>query len=365
VSASAAAERTGFEEASLRVAVVTESSERSASTTYRALQHVPRLAERLGEVDVFMPDDEVARGAGRADQVRFFARHAVRYGRRRAELARVLPGYDAVLVQRAVYPMGPAWAARPLDDFSGRVVLDLDDAVFLTPPVLEGKGRAARWLYAPQQQRRLLERAEALVVSNEAVADSLPGRSADAILPSVPDPSAFEPVEHGDEGPLRTGWVGTEGNLGYLDPLAEVVGRLAGEGVARLEVVSSVAWHGPATFTPWRRDEVAATFARIEVGLMPLPDTPYTRAKAGFKLLQHMAAGAAVVASPVGVNVELVERSGGGLLAREPAEWEEALRGLRADPARRAELGARGRAFVERYADLDAQADTLARLLRG
>ncbi|HEV2773129.1 MAG TPA: glycosyltransferase, partial [Thermoleophilaceae bacterium] len=102
-----------------------------------------------------------------------------------------------------------------------------------------------------------------------------------------------------------------------------------------------------------------------EVGLMPLPDTPYTRAKAGFKLLQYMAAAAPVLASPVGVNTELVERSGAGYLATEPAEWEQHLRRLAADPALRCDLGARGRAFIEGYADLDAQADTLARLLSG
>ncbi|MDQ3319154.1 MAG: hypothetical protein M3515_02715 [Actinomycetota bacterium] len=40
--------------------------------------------------------------------------------------------------------------------------------------------------------------------------------------------------------------------------------------------------------------------------------------------------------------------------ARRRIELERALRRLAADPALRAELGGRGRAFVERYVDLDA-----------
>ena len=350
----------------MRVAVITEQPVTSSSTQFRALQHLPRLRDRLGEVDALVPDTEVARGRGRLHQARFFAEHSVRYARRGLELARVLRGYDAVFVQRGVYPMGPGWSAAALSRFEGRIVLDLDDAVFHPAPVVEAKGRAGRWLYGPQQARVLLERADAVVVSTRALADMLPGREADAILPSVPDPAPFPRVEHRPALPLRVGWTGTPGNLRLLDPLAGVLERLEREGVVRLEVVSSEPWHGaPASFTLWRLDDVPDFFARFEVGLMPLSDTPYTRAKAGFKLLQYMAAGSAAIASPVGVNVELMERSGGGVLADQPPEWEDALRSLAHDRDRRAELGARGRAFVESYVDLEGQADTLASLLRG
>jgi len=350
----------------VRVAVVTEQSRSNASTNYRALQHLPRLRARLGEVDALFAPADVERGQGRVDQVRFFARHAVRYARRGLDLPRTLRGYDAALVQRGVYPMGPGWAAEALDRFPGRVVYDLDDAAFYLDPALDDKGPAARWLYGPQQAMRLLARADAVVVSSQELANALPGRTADAVLPTVPDPSLFPRAEQRPELPLRVGWTGTVGNLHYLDPLAGVFERLEREGVARLEVVSSEPWRGGrSTFCRWHLEDVPAFFARFEVGLMPLPDTPFTRAKAGFKMLQYMAAGSAVVASPVGVNTELVERSGAGFLATEPAEWEQALRRLAGDVQLRRRLGHSGRAFIEGYADLDAQADTLALLLSG
>jgi glycosyltransferase involved in cell wall biosynthesis len=129
--------------------------------------------------------------------------------------------------------------------------------------------------------------------------------------------------------------------------------------------VSSRPWAPLARFHPWRASEETVVFSRFGIGIMPLPDTPYTRAKAGFKLLQYMAAGLPVVASPIGVNAELIFSSGAGLLATTPDEWEDALRTLAADSDLRRSLGAAGRAFVTRYADLRAQGDILAALLRG
>ena len=105
-------------------------------------------------------------------------------------------------------------------------------------------------------------------------------------------------------------------------------------------------------------------FGSFDIGIMPLPDGPYARAKAGFKLLQYMAAGLPVIASPIGANRSIVERSGAGLLASSASEWEEALRTLAGDTALRSEMGRRGRLFVESF-DVPSQAATIARLLAG
>ncbi len=219
---------------------------------------------------------------------------------------------------------------------------------------------------ARQQALALMQRADAIVVSTQELADALPaGLPAPTILPTVPDPGRHRIVEHRDGLPVIVGWAGTLGGVRFLDPLTNVFQRLADQRIATLEVVSSHPWSGPSRFRKWTLEEEVAIFERFSIGIMPLPDTEYTRAKAGFKLLQYMASGIPVVCSPVGVNRELVERSGGGLLAEGPDEWESALRTLATDPDLRSTLGAMGRAFVVEYADLDGQALTLASLLVG
>jgi len=350
----------------MRVAVIAQDGAVSASTRYRALQHVPRLAERLGQVDVMLPDDLFPRSRRLTDRAVFFSRSARDYVSVAARLGRAVRGYDAVLVQRGVYPRGPGFAVHGLERFPGRLVFDLDDAVFLPSPTVADRGPHVRWLYGPQQALRLLRRADALVVSTQVLADEVSRfRAADAVLPTVPNPDLYTVAEHRDGLPVVLGWAGSSGNIRYLDPLREALARLAAEHVAELLVVSAVPWSGPSTFQRWTLAEEASVFSRFGVGLMPLPDTPYTRAKAGFKLLQYFAAGVPVVASPFGVNRELVETSQAGFLAREPGEWEAAIRTLAADAGLRAQMGERGRRFVRSYADLDGQADTLAALLRG
>lgn len=347
-----------------RIALLTEMDSWSASTRYRALQHVPRLRSVFGTVDVSTAGDSLARPPGRIGQIRYFAGHGARYARRGLTVREMVGSYDALLVQRGLYPLGPAMVAQTLRRYDGRVVFDLDDALFVTRPAIEHKGRAARWLYGPQQQRLLLRRADAIVVSTQALAEMLPaGARAPVVLPTVPDPARYPIASHDDERPVVVGWAGTVGGLGYLDSISAVLERLRRERLIEVEVISSEPWRPWSTFRRWRLDDETSLFLDFAIGIMPLPDTPYTRAKAGFKLLQYMAAGLPVVASPVGVNRELVRDSGAGFLAEGPDEWAQALRELASSAERRARMGERGRRFVERYADLGGQATTLANLL--
>lgn len=62
-----------------------------------------------------------------------------------------------------------------------------------------------------------------------------------------------------------------------------------------------------------------------------MTDDPWARGKCGLKVLQYMAAGLPVVASPVGANKHIVVDGVTGFLAREPEEWVEALSRLEAD----------------------------------
>ena len=101
-----------------------------------------------------------------------------------------------------------------------------------------------------------------------------------------------------------------------------------------------------------------------DIGIMPLADTPWEKGKCGYKLIQYMAAGLPVVASPVGVNCEIVEPGGNGFLARENKEWLQVLLTLAENRSLRYEMGRNGRKKVESFYCLQIQAHKLEMAFR-
>ena len=84
---------------------------------------------------------------------------------------------------------------------------------------------------------------------------------------------------------------------------------------------------------------------------------------AAYKLLQVMAAGKPVIASPVGANRQVVQHGVNGFLAESAEEWAEALRKL-ADPALRQRMGAEARKTVEEQYATSIVTPRLAEILR-
>jgi glycosyltransferase involved in cell wall biosynthesis len=114
----------------------------------------------------------------------------------------------------------------------------------------------------------------------------------------------------------------------------------------------------------WSEDREVADIQEMDIGIMPLPDAPWMRGKCGYKLIQYMACGLPVVASPVGVNRDIVDHGVNGFLAETPAEWAEALGTLVTDAALRQRMGAKARALVENQYSLRVQGPYIAKLLR-
>ena len=77
----------------------------------------------------------------------------------------------------------------------------------------------------------------------------------------------------------------------------------------------------PKEILPWSEDSEVAYIQSFDVGIMPLTDGPFERGKCGYKLVQYMACGLPVIASPVGVNSRIVEQGKTGFLASSSAEW--------------------------------------------
>ncbi len=285
-----------------------------------------------------------------------------------------LPGmraFDLIVLQKKLFG---ALQIRALKLFNRNLVFDLDDAVMFheierREPV---SGRFFTRFARTVGQCRGVIAGNGYLAEFARVARGEWGRESPAVLvlPTPVDTRKISPGAHrSSEGGLRIGWIGTRGNLGHLKsiagPLGSVLQSVPG---SRLKVISDgePRMDGvPVEYKPWRAEDEVADLQSFDVGIMPLEDNLWTRGKGGFKLLQYMAAGVVAVASPVGINTEIIRHGENGLLAREDFEWEAALRRLLEDAELRRRLGSAGRATVEQSYSLDAYNRRLAAFLEG
>ncbi len=332
--------------------MLTVDDARGASTRYRVLAHRPAL-----------------HAAGITSALRLpltvDAAPLTRPAWRALDLLRDVAGTrgdaDVLFVHRKTYP--PLFAAR-LRRKNQPVVYDLDDAIDLPPPDRpQDPATLARYR---ANFEATLRAADLVLAGNRDLAERA-GHASVEILPTPIDTERFAP---GKTTPARgpvLGWVGHSSNLGYLESLAEPLRAVARRHPGLRLVV--VADRPPrldgvdVEFRRWSLENELSCFDGIAVGLMPLDDTPWARAKCAFKAIQYMALGIPAVASPVGMNREVIVDGESGFLPATPAAWVEALDALLRDPDLARRIAAAGRATVERDYALPVVSRRLIELL--
>nr|HNI24365.1 glycosyltransferase [Plasticicumulans sp.] len=127
------------------------------------------------------------------------------------------------------------------------------------------------------------------------------------------------------------------------------------------------------TARAWQPQRVYEDLAGAEVGIIPVDMRPdplpgrqvsYWQVKSENRLTLKMAAGLAVVASPVPSYLDIIEQGVNGYIAHSRADWLAALDALR-DPQHRHSVGAAARASVLQRYSIDEQARRLIAVFDG
>jgi hypothetical protein len=220
-------------------------------------------------------------------------------------------------------------------------VYDLDDGLPWDDGHLPELGR---WWKRPFPRslvaRRAASAADRLIVGNEVLAEWGERHCRDVVIvPTCIEPTDYAIRTSWEVGDVPVaGWIGSPATEHYLRRITPALVELNRRTGLRLEVVSGRGSTPPALapFTTRLIWEPSSTrrIACWDVGLMPLTDGPYERAKCGYKLLQYAASGVPAVGSPVGVNERLLH----DMNAPAPTssdDWFDAVFGLLDEPAER------------------------------
>lgn len=287
--------------------------------------------------------------------------------RARLALSRKLAWFDVALVQREALFAGPPFVEMAVQRAGAGLVFDYDDSIWLTQ--VSHANRRFGWLKSAGKTDALIRRADLVFAGNAYLAEHARPLSARVeIVPTTIDTDEYQPPRRREGGPVCIGWSGSFSTLAHFKAVVPVLQRVKarlGSAVA-FKVLGDASYREPALDLqgePWRLESELDDLARIDVGLMPLPNDPWARGKCGLKGLQYMALGIPTLMSPVGVNAEIIRDGDSGFLPRTDDEWVECLCELVQDAALRRRIGEAGRAVVvERYS-VKAWRDTYLRLL--
>jgi glycosyltransferase involved in cell wall biosynthesis len=270
--------------------------------------------------------------------------------------------YDAVLLQRKLLEVREIrWLRR----FAKKIFFDVDDAVMYLG---SRRNPIHRW----RVWRRFaahVGRVDLVVAGNEYLADIFRRAGAAAIvLPTVVDARRYQVKSHAPASAPALVWIGSRSTLGYLRRFAAALqqsaARVKGLRLIVIADESPTDLPLPVEHIPWSAATEASALCRGDIGIAPMPADHWTLGKCGFKIIQYMAAGLPVIASPVGANAQIVLPGQTGLLPQTDAQWADAVVTLAVDPQLRQAMGAAGRRRVDQEYSLQRAADVWEKALR-
>jgi glycosyltransferase involved in cell wall biosynthesis len=330
----------------------------AASHRYRLGQYIPGLANRDIDLQIrhLLGDDYLsARFGGQSLPIKAMLKD----GFARFEDLWHQDNYDAVMLQCELIPLMPGWLERAL--IRKPYIYDIDDAFYLK--YRSGKMRLANPFLGGKFDT-VMGGAAAITAGNYILADYAARFNDNThYLPTVVDTKRYLPNKISNKkSDFTVGWIGSPSTAPYLSELIAPLSALGKQGPVKFVVVGGKAPEIPNVTIvecEWHEHTELDLINSFDVGVMPLPNDDWARGKCAFKLIQYMACGVPVIASPVGANVDVVNEEC-GLLASTKLEWLDALRRLRDEPATRREMGIAGRSRVEKHYSLQQNLSILA-----
>jgi glycosyltransferase involved in cell wall biosynthesis len=280
-------------------------------------------------------------------------------------------GFSVALIQRRL-DLLPSRALEETAARGRRLVLDVDDAIWLDTAPEAGGHLLARLKATATKTAWLARRAEHVIAGNDLLAEWLSQFSRSiTVVPSLVDHRTVPARTHSAADPVVLGWIGSRSTAPYLGLIRDALDA-AVEAAPDVHFELRVMGGPPPACRKlrvvpleWSVDAERELLARMDIGLMPLPDSPWTRGKCAYKALQYMAAGVPVVTHDVGVSAAVVGDGNAGVVAAADRDWVEALCALGRDPGARETMGAAGRARVARDFSMDSWAPAIASILSG
>lgn len=348
----------------MRILLLSKYGRLGASSRLRSFQYLPLLREQGWRIDVspLFSDDYVSALYEKRGRRRFLVRGYLK----RFFLLFTAWKYDVLWIEKELFPYTPAWGEWLLSRLGIQYVVDYDDAVFHN---YDAHRKSIVRLMLGRKIDKVMRLAATVTVGNPYLASKAhtAGAGRVVIIPTVVDRNRYRATQNPKEGPVTIGWIGSPGTSAYLLTVAKALRTAVLRHGVQIVAIGADPNHAESILAkplPWCEVGEIDAIQTFDIGIMPVPDEPFERGKCGYKLIQYMACGLPVVASPVGVNAQIVEHGVNGFLASTNAEWDKSLSKLINDPKLRETMGRVGRKKVEQEYSLQVQSFKILQMFR-
>ena len=163
-------------------------------------------------------------------------------------------------------------------------------------------------------------------------------------------------------GPVCVGWTGSASTASNLRLIREPLSRIGAHHDAELRFIGAKDFGldgVPYSAQQWRAETEVEDLRRFDIGLLPVPPSPWAPHKFYMKLVQYMALGIPPVASAIGCNPIVIDDGESGFLVRDQQDWDRAVARLIEDAELRERIGKRAAKVAHERYTLQANAEKI------
>jgi len=221
--------------------------------------------------------------------------------------------FDVLIIEKELIPYLPFLIERIIL-WKTKYSLDFDDADFL---------KYEKYKLLNDKVHLLSQNSLFTTVGNSWYFDFIKSDKL-VYLPTVLDIYNYKMKMKIDNPPvIRIVWIGSFSTLKYLELVREPLRILSKSYNLELRIIGG---HFDDDIInceslAWNSDNEAQLINESDIGIMPQNDSSWEKGKCGFKLVQYMACGLPVIASPSPANNEIITQGINGFIAINQKDW--------------------------------------------
>lgn len=155
------------------------------------------------------------------------------------------------------------------------------------------------------------------------------------------------------------GWIGSSFQSKHIIDIVPALKRLNENYAYKLHLVGfdkifEANLQGiPYEIIEWNDETEISEMTKFSVGIMPLDESPFSKGKCAFKLVQYMGIGLPTISTPLLSNLN-IDRNSGNLFAETHDEWYSAFEGIMLNHKKYINIGLRNKAIAMQHYTIQA-----------